>query len=36
VLPENEKEQDKEEAIIETTEKPKGSSSPSRTPTEIF
>ncbi|HZA08033.1 MAG TPA: hypothetical protein VE619_10030, partial [Nitrososphaeraceae archaeon] len=33
VLPENEKEQDKEEAIIETTEKPKESSSPSRTPT---
>ncbi|MBV9668519.1 MAG: hypothetical protein JO327_10365, partial [Nitrososphaeraceae archaeon] len=30
---ENEKEQDKEEAIIETTEKPKMSSSPSRTPT---
>jgi hypothetical protein len=33
VVPENEKEQDKEEAIIETTEKPKISSSPSRTPT---
>jgi len=33
VVPENEKEQDKEEAIIETTEKPKMSSSPSRTPT---
>jgi hypothetical protein len=31
VLPENEKEQDKEEAIIETTEKPQESSS--RTPT---
>jgi hypothetical protein len=33
VLPENGKEQDKEEAIIETTEKPKISSSPSKTPT---
>lgn len=33
VVPENEKEQDKEEAIIETTEKPKMSSSPSRTST---
>jgi hypothetical protein len=32
VLPENEKEQDKEEAIIETTEKPR-ESSPSKTPT---
>jgi len=36
VVPENEKEQDKEDAIIETTERPKMSSSPSRTPTEIF